>query len=136
MELEHTKALVVGMGRSGFETASLLTRRGARVTISEMAREDEMGETARKFRELGVQTEFGGHVTDTFTKADFIVISPGVPHTIPPVQAAAIMLPILIAMDIFGLMHYRRQVDLLNLKMLLPFAIGQGFHLLFGAING
>lgn len=88
MELEHTKALVVGMGRSGFETASFLTRRGARVTISEMAGEDEMGEAARKFRELGVQTEFGGHVMDTFTGADFIVISPGVPHTIPPVHAA------------------------------------------------
>ena len=88
MELEHTKALVVGMGRSGFETASFLTQRGATVTISEMAGEDEMGEAARKFRELGVQTEFGGHVMDTFTDADFIVISPGVPHTIPPVQAA------------------------------------------------
>jgi UDP-N-acetylmuramoylalanine--D-glutamate ligase len=88
MELKHTKALVVGMGRSGFETASFLTRRGARVTISEMAGEDEMGEAARKFRELGVQTEFGGHVIDTFTDADVIVISPGVPHTIPPVQAA------------------------------------------------
>ena len=88
MELEHTKALVVGMGRSGFETASFLTQRGATVTISEMAGEDEMGEAARKFRELGVRTEFGGHVMDTFTEADFIVISPGVPHTIPPVQAA------------------------------------------------
>ena len=88
MELEHKKALVVGMGRSGFETASFLTQRGARVTISEMAGEDEMGEAARKFRELGVQTEFGGHVMDTFTGTDFIVISPGVPHTIAPVQAA------------------------------------------------
>ena len=88
MELEHTKALVVGMGRSGFETASFLTRRGATVTISEMAGEVEMGETARKFRDLGVRTEFGGHVMDTFTGADFIVISPGVPHTIPPVRAA------------------------------------------------
>ncbi len=88
MELEHTKALVVGMGRSGFETASFLTQRGASVTISEMAGEDELGETARKFRELGVKTEFGGHVMDTFTDADLIVISPGVPHTIPPIQAA------------------------------------------------
>jgi UDP-N-acetylmuramoylalanine--D-glutamate ligase len=88
MELEHTKALVVGMGRSGFETASFLTQRGATVTISERAGEVEMGEAARKFRELGVRTEFGGHVVETFTEADFIVISPGVPHTIPPVQAA------------------------------------------------
>jgi UDP-N-acetylmuramoylalanine--D-glutamate ligase len=88
MELAYTKALVVGMGRSGFETASFLTQRGATVTISEMAGEVEMGETARKFRELGVRTEFGGHSMDTFTDADFIVISPGVSHTIPPVQAA------------------------------------------------
>lgn len=76
------------MGRSGFETASFLTQRGATVTISEMAGENEMGEAARKFCELGVQTEFGGHVMDTFTHADFIVISPGVPHTIPPIMAA------------------------------------------------
>ncbi len=76
------------MGRSGFETASFLTQRGATVTISEMAGENEMGEAARKFSELGVQTEFGGHVMGTFTHADFIVISPGVPHTIPPILAA------------------------------------------------
>ena len=88
MELQHSKALVVGMGRSGFETASFLMQRGARVTISEMAGEDEMGEAAHKFRALGVQTEFGGHVMDTFLDADFIVISPGVPHTISPVLAA------------------------------------------------
>jgi UDP-N-acetylmuramoylalanine--D-glutamate ligase len=88
MQLEHAKALVVGMGRSGFETVSFLKQRGARVTISEMAGEDKMGDAVRKFRELGVQTEFGGHVMETFTKADFIVVSPGVPHTIAPIQAA------------------------------------------------
>ncbi|MDX2448501.1 MAG: UDP-N-acetylmuramoyl-L-alanine--D-glutamate ligase [Desulfobacterales bacterium] len=88
MELQHSKALIVGMGRSGFETASFLTQRGARVTISDTAGEDEMGEAAHKFRELGVQIEFGGHVMDTFANADYIVISPGVPHTIPPIQAA------------------------------------------------
>jgi UDP-N-acetylmuramoylalanine--D-glutamate ligase len=88
MKLEHKKALVVGMGRSGFETASFLRRRGATVTVSEMAGENEMGDAVRKFRELGVRTEFGGHVLGTFTEADFIVISPGVPHTIAPVQAA------------------------------------------------
>ncbi len=88
MELEHTKVLVVGMGRSGFETASFLVQRGATVTISEMTGENEMGEAARKFYELGVQTEFGGHVMDTFIDTDLIVVSPGVPHTIPPIQAA------------------------------------------------
>ena len=88
MHLEHAKALVVGMGRSGFETASFLRQRGARVTISEMAGQDKIGDAVSKFRELGVRTEFGGHVMETFTGADFIVVSPGVPHTIPPIRAA------------------------------------------------
>jgi len=76
------------MGRSGFETASFLTQRGAKVTVSDMAGKNKMGEAANIFHDLGVKTEFGGHVMDTFTHADFIVISPGVPHTIPPIQAA------------------------------------------------
>jgi UDP-N-acetylmuramoylalanine--D-glutamate ligase len=88
MELENAKALVVGMGRSGFEAASFLTQRGATVTISEMAAENELGDAPRKLREMGVRTEFGGHVMGTFTETDFIVISPGVPHTIPAVRAA------------------------------------------------
>ena len=88
MEIAQTKALVVGMGRSGYETAAFLTQQGARVTISEMAREADLGDAPRRFRELGVQMELGGHVMDTFAQADFIVVSPGVPHTIAPIQAA------------------------------------------------
>jgi len=42
---------------------------------------------------------------------------------IPPVQAAAIVLPILCVMDIFGLMAYRRTADWRNLFYLLPGAI-------------
>jgi len=39
---------------------------------------------------------------------------------ISPVQAAGIMLPILIAMDWVGVLAYRRQFDAANLKILLP----------------
>jgi uncharacterized membrane protein YfcA len=42
---------------------------------------------------------------------------------ISPVQAAAIILPILCVMDIFGLLAYRRRADWLNLAYLLPGAI-------------
>jgi hypothetical protein len=42
---------------------------------------------------------------------------------VSPVQAAAIMLPILIAMDWVGVAAYRREFDLANLKILLPAAI-------------
>ena len=42
---------------------------------------------------------------------------------IPPVQAAAILLPILVVMDLVGLIAYRRSFDLLSLKILLPGAL-------------
>ncbi|MFV0367880.1 MAG: sulfite exporter TauE/SafE family protein [Hyphomicrobiaceae bacterium] len=46
---------------------------------------------------------------------------------IPPVQAAAIMLPILNIMDLVGLIAYRRDFDWRNLSILLPAAaIGIG----------
>lgn len=42
---------------------------------------------------------------------------------ISPVQAAAIMLPILIAMDWVGVAAYRREFDAANLRILLPAAM-------------
>jgi uncharacterized membrane protein YfcA len=42
---------------------------------------------------------------------------------ISPVQAAGIMLPILIAMDVFALWSYRGVYDLANLKIVIPAAI-------------
>lgn len=41
---------------------------------------------------------------------------------ISPLQAAAILLPILLVMDVVGLWAYRRQFDLPNLKILVPAA--------------
>jgi hypothetical protein len=41
---------------------------------------------------------------------------------IPPVQAAAILLPILIAMDVIGVWAYRRSFDKANLMIMVPAA--------------
>ena len=43
--------------------------------------------------------------------------------TIPPVQAAAITLPILMVQDAFSVWVYRRNWDRTNLKILLPGAV-------------
>ena len=46
---------------------------------------------------------------------------------ISPLQAAAILLPILLVMDVFGMWAYRRRFDMPNLKILVPAAtIGIG----------
>ena len=42
---------------------------------------------------------------------------------VPPIQAAGILLPILIAMDVFALWAYRHTWDLRNLLILLPAAL-------------
>ena len=42
---------------------------------------------------------------------------------IPPAQAAAIVLPVLILLDLFNLFHYRSRFDRKNLTILLPSAL-------------
>ena len=76
---------VVGAARSGIAAAELLARRRARVTLTEMR--PEVAE-AERLRRLGVQLELGGHRTETLTRADLIVLSPGVSPDQPAVQEA------------------------------------------------
>jgi UDP-N-acetylmuramoylalanine--D-glutamate ligase len=78
---------VVGAARSGVAAALLLAQRGARVTLTEGAAELDRT-TAEQLREAGVALELGGHRIQTFTSADLLVLSPGVPPDQPPVAAA------------------------------------------------
>jgi UDP-N-acetylmuramoylalanine--D-glutamate ligase len=83
--VEGKRVTVAGAARSGLAAAELLARRGARVTLSD-SRAD-LPEAAR-LRDLGVALELGGHARETFTSADLVVLSPGVPPSQPMVQAA------------------------------------------------
>jgi UDP-N-acetylmuramoylalanine--D-glutamate ligase len=83
--VREKRVVVVGAARSGIAAAQLLARRGARVTLSER-RLTFPG--AEDLRAAGVLLETGGHQDATFTAADLIVTSPGVPLG-QPVFAAA-----------------------------------------------
>ncbi len=83
--VEHTRVTVAGAARSGLAAAELLARRGARVTLSDSR--TELPE-ADHLRALGVTLELGGHTRETFTSADLVVLSPGVPPEQDVVQAA------------------------------------------------
>ena len=76
---------VAGAARSGVAAAELLARRGASVTLSEMRTEIANPDA---LAQLGVTLELGGHRLPTFTDADLVVLSPGVPPGQPAVQAA------------------------------------------------
>jgi UDP-N-acetylmuramoylalanine--D-glutamate ligase len=84
-DVANKRVTVAGAARSGIAAAELLARRGAHVTLSEAR--PEAPET-EPLRALGVRLELGGHQVETFTRADLVVLSPGVPPEQPAVQAA------------------------------------------------
>lgn len=61
-----------------------------------------------------------------------LIAVPMLALTVPPTQAAAIMLPILCVMDLFALWGFRNSVDKKNLMILLPAA---AFGIVLGALS-
>jgi len=89
MELHKKKVLVVGLGKSGFSVVRWLYRMGANVMVSEMRDAGELdGDLIYDLSEKGISMETGGHRIETFLDADMIVVSPGVPLDIKPIQAS------------------------------------------------
>ena len=82
------KIVVVGAGVSGLALCRLLVERAARVTLSDRQSADSIV-GLEQFEGLPIAYDFGQHTFEIFTGADLIVMSPGVPTTIPAVQAAA-----------------------------------------------
>lgn len=76
---------VVGMARSGLAAARLLVDRGFDVWATDSSPAPALGE---EFLKLGVPFEVGLHSADRLLEAEEIVLSPGVPPDIEPIQAA------------------------------------------------
>jgi UDP-N-acetylmuramoylalanine--D-glutamate ligase len=83
--VDGKRVTVAGAARSGLAAAELLAGRGADVTLSD-TRTDVPG--SDRLRALNVRLELGAHRTETFTTADLIVLSPGVPPEQPALVAA------------------------------------------------
>ncbi len=88
MEVDNKHFVVVGLARSGIAVARFLKRHGARVTVTDQADEKGLGSAVAEAHEIGAIVELGGHNEATFASADGVVISPGVPHTLPAFEAA------------------------------------------------
>jgi UDP-N-acetylmuramoylalanine--D-glutamate ligase len=83
--VDGQRVTVAGAARSGMAAAELLAGRGARVTLSDVRADVPDLEPLRR---IGVALELGGHLEPTFTGADLVVLSPGVPPETPAVSAA------------------------------------------------
>jgi len=88
MEIADKNILVVGLGISGVAATRFLKNRGANITVTDVAGEEALGSHVQVVRNMGVRMELGQHNVESFERADLIVLSPGVSHTIPPVTKA------------------------------------------------
>src|SRR6476659_3588998 len=87
MDLAGQRVLVVGLARSGVAAARFGVDRGARVVATDRKTEAELGEVLAGLpREAAL--ELGGHRLSSFTGADLVVVSPGVPWEMAELEAA------------------------------------------------
>ncbi len=78
-EIPGKRALVVGLGVSGYWAAKWLRSRGALVTVTDKREEKELDSgPLKELLGLGAILELGGHREKTFTASDLVILSPGV----------------------------------------------------------
>jgi UDP-N-acetylmuramoylalanine--D-glutamate ligase len=86
--LKGRTVTVVGLGKSGLAAARFCRGAGAAVTVSEAGQAESFNTAIAQLEPAGVRLEFGHHRPETFQKADLIILSPGVPHTLPSFEDA------------------------------------------------
>ena len=87
MEIAGKRVVIVGFGKTGRALAGFLVRRKAKVTVSEIREEGELGIKTRRWKKKGVAFETGKHRALTFLTADLIIPSPGA-AALPELAAA------------------------------------------------
>jgi len=87
MDLTGKNVVVVGLAQTGIAVARFAARRGARVTVTDGKPADQLGERIGQLDGVAVTWELGGMREASFTGADLVVVSPGVP-TLPEMRAA------------------------------------------------
>jgi UDP-N-acetylmuramoylalanine--D-glutamate ligase len=80
---EGIRAVVIGIGSSGFAAADTLTHLGASVTVLAEHADDRQREAAALLEVLGAQARIGPGSTAVLPATDLVVTSPGVPPTAP-----------------------------------------------------
>ncbi len=88
MELNDKKVLVVGLAKTGVACARFLASRGARVTVTDMRDEAALAGQLALLEGCGIRRELTRHDAGTFTQSHLIVVSPGVPRTLPQLVMA------------------------------------------------
>lgn len=85
---KETKVLVVGLGRSGVAALRFLSKMDVDVRGTDMKPLDALVPLLGPSEDLADRIIAGSHPVEAFLDSDLIVLSPGVPSEIEPLQAA------------------------------------------------
>ncbi len=88
MDLKGKKILVLGMAESGIASAIKLKGLGAKVLVSDNRYDEETAKNSLKLAGRGIESDLGPQDERLLAGVDLVVISPGVPSSIPLVAAA------------------------------------------------
>ncbi len=87
MNLEGKTVVVVGLALTGVAVAKFCVSRGATVIVTDKNPADKLASQISLLEGTPVTYQLGGHELASFTSADLVVMSPGVP-TLPEMTAA------------------------------------------------
>ena len=84
-DVKGKKVTILGAARSGIAAAKLLHKMQAKVFVSDMAERSQKMDEIEALHQENIDFEFGRHSNKVF-KAEFVVLSPGIPCRAPVVQ--------------------------------------------------
>ncbi|MCM8775909.1 MAG: UDP-N-acetylmuramoyl-L-alanine--D-glutamate ligase [Candidatus Omnitrophica bacterium] len=88
MQFPGRHVAILGLGKSGYESALFLKRKGYEVFVSDSANRADVCERAALLEKNGIQVETGSHTHERILHSDWILISPGISPQTPIFRAA------------------------------------------------
>ncbi|HEY1232851.1 MAG TPA: UDP-N-acetylmuramoyl-L-alanine--D-glutamate ligase [Candidatus Binatia bacterium] len=96
MDLKGKRVLVVGLGRTGRDSARFLAQQGARVLVSDFRPAAELRSEINELSHFAIEYQLGDTHADDLAGVDYVIPSPGVaPENILLQEALARRIPIL-----------------------------------------
>jgi UDP-N-acetylmuramoylalanine--D-glutamate ligase len=88
IDFRGKNVVVLGLGISGLASAKLLKNLGAKVFVSDKSEGDKQKELSLQLSSQSIPFELGKHTRSKMERANYLIISPGVPYNCEPLQWA------------------------------------------------